>query len=694
MKNRFLFCFLLLFFLLSCSSESGNRKRGQPNALIGESSPYLLQHADNPVDWYPWKDATLEKAKKEEKILIISIGYASCHWCHVMERETFMDEEVAEMMNAHFINIKVDREERPDVDQVYLNALQLISGSGGWPLNAFALPDGRPFFATTYLTTSQWKDLLGRILSMKEENYKALEEGAEQILMGISASEVVNRFSIPAAYPDSLLLLHNSNHFSLLDMEMGGYHYEPKFFYAPGMDYLRYASLASANAQESSLVSSSLRAFWKGGVYDHVGGGFSRYATDKEWNIPHFEKMLYDNAQLMSLYAKAYRTHEDPLYALIVEGIYSFLKQLETPQGAYYSSMDAESEGEEGAYYLWEVSDLTRILSPQEFEKLSSFFSIQEGGNWEGRGNVLYLSSSAKSFTSVEEYLALDTLFHKLERARLKRVAPKIDDKIITSWNALMAIGLLDAYRSFGEQRYLDQAQKVLSFVLENRIDNQGKLIRSSKTGKDAIPAFLDDYAHLVRACIEMYQVTFDQIWLSKALSLQEMTNQSFYDEGTGMYFYAPQTEKSLVVRKFEIMDNVMPSPNGTVALNLLLLGDLFEKEEYVDKARQMMANCISDLEEGGPFVAAWAQLYAYFAKGIQQIVIIGENWEEYRRILQAKDGGLSLYMGGEEEGTLPLMESKLQEGQTTVYICKDKICQLPVFSTRAALERMGVPVE
>jgi uncharacterized protein len=690
MKIYIIVGFALIFLLGGCSSSSNDRKQGQPNALGKETSPYLLQHADNPVNWYPWKEETLEKARKEGKLLIISIGYASCHWCHVMERETFMDQEVAQIMNEHFINIKVDREERPDVDQVYLNALQLISGSGGWPLNAFALPDGSPFFATTYLTVNQWKELLGRIIDMKENNPKALQEGSEQILKGITASEVVNKFSIPSSYPDSLRRIHDENHFNLIDPEQGGYHYEPKFFYAPGMTYLLQASaFYPEDAPQGRLLRKSLSAFWKGGIYDHLGGGFSRYAVDKEWNVPHFEKMLYDNAQLLNLYAQAYRVYKDPLYALVVEGIYSFLPQLENPGGAYYASLDAESEGEEGAYYIWEMSDLKNILSQEELKGLTSVFSIEEAGNWEGRGNILYFSQTAKEQIALEEYKRIQPILQRLYQARHKRVAPKIDDKIITAWNAMMASALLEAYKSLGDQKYLEKARRVLSYILENSLDSQGRVSRNNKKGKEKIPGFLEDYAQLTKACLDMYQATFEYKWLSQALALQEKTQEFFFDKETGMYFYTPKTEHSLVVRKFEVLDNVMPSPNGTVALNLLLLGDLFEKEDYVSKAQQMMANNIVLLEEGGPFVASWALLYTYLSEGIQQIVIIGEEWESYRKVLQAMDGGLSVYMGGKEEGLLPLMESKLQEGRTTVYVCKDRICQLPVFSTQAALERM-----
>jgi uncharacterized protein len=687
--------FALIFLLWGCSSSSDDRKQGQPNALFKETSPYLLQHADNPVNWYPWKEETLEKARREGKLLIISVGYASCHWCHVMERETFMDQEVAQIMNAHFINVKVDREERPDVDQIYLNALQLINGSGGWPLNAFALPDGSPFFATTYLTVEQWKDLLGRIMDMKENNPQALEEGAEQILKGIAASEVVNKFSIPSSYPDSLLRMHDENHFDLIDSEQGGYHYEPKFFYAPGMTYLLQASaFCSENSPQAALVRKSLASFWKGGIYDHLGGGFSRYAVDREWNVPHFEKMLYDNAQLMNLYAQAYRIYKDPSYALIVEGIYSFLPQLENPKGAYFASLDAESKGEEGAYYIWEMSDLRQILNQEELGGLTSVFSIEEEGNWAGRGNILYLSQSAKEQLTLEDYESIRPILKRLYQVRQTKVAPKIDDKIITAWNAMMVSALLEAYKSFGDLKYLEKAQRVMAYLLENSLDSEGKISRNNKRGKEKISGFLEDYAQLTKACIDMYQATFEYKWLSQALALQEKTQDFFFDKETGMYFYTAQSESPLVVRKFEVLDNVMPSPNGTVALNLLLLGDLFEKEDYVSQAQQMMANNIALLEEGGPFVASWASLYTYLSKGIQQIVIIGEEWEEYRRILQARDGGLSVYMGGKEEGLLPLMESKLQAGQTTIYICKDRICQLPVFSTQDALERMALTKE
>lgn len=678
--------FLSVLLVYSCSTEEAERQPGEPNALKNETSPYLLKHKDNPVNWYPWNDATLAKAKRENKLLIISIGYASCHWCHVMERESFMDEELAKIMNEHFINIKVDREERPDVDQIYMNALQLLTGSGGWPLNAFATPEGKPFFATTYLEPTKWKDLLEKIIVMKEENYDDIINGAEQITTGIADTEPIKALSIPKEYPEGsmykILNFLNSN----LDNESGGFNFTPKFFYAPALDYLLDQSVALENEEINQNFHNSLVQIWKGGTYDHVGGGFSRYAVDKEWNIPHFEKMLYDNAQLISLYSKAYRNNPDPLYQSIVEKTIDFvMTELKTKEGGYFSSLDAESEGEEGAFYTWKYKDLKEIIQPQFISSFERVFDIKSEGNWEKNKNILFLNRKISDDKLKLDYLALTSSMEEIKTKRDKRVKPKVDDKILTSWNALMLSGFCEAYQSFGDEMYLNQALELGEFFVKSRITGDKDLLRISK-GNFKIEAFLDDYSYLIAAMIDLYQITLDEKWINLARELQEACNNKFFDPEKGMFFYSKDLENALIVRRYEIPDNVMPSPNGICAQNLLILGDLFEKDEWMQMAKQMLANVYDEVEEGGPFMASWAQVYSYLSFGIKEIVIIGPQAQEFKAKIQSYLIPNAVFLGGESEGSLPLLDSKLADDMTMIYVCENRMCKLPVSSVEEAL--------
>ena len=626
------FPILLFLILIACNtSDEFKRLPGEPNALKDETSPYLLKHKDNPVDWYPWNDETLAKAKRENKLLIISIGYASCHWCHVMERESFMDDEIAKVMNEHFINIKVDREERPDVDQIYMNALQLLTGSGGWPLNAFATPEGKPFFATTYLEPGKWKELIEKIIIMKEENYDDIVNGAEQITAGISETEPLKSLSIPKEYPESSLYKIINKLNSDLDDEYGGFNFTPKFFYVPAMKYLLEQSVNLQNNHINQNIHKSLINIWKGGIYDHVGGGFARYAVDRKWNIPHFEKMLYDNAQLIALYSKAYKSYPDPIYKEIVaKSIQFVLDELKANGGGYYSSIDAESEGKEGTFYIWDYEELKNNISESGFKLSTEVFAITSEGNWENGKNILYLNRNLGDEALKEKYLELTPTLEELQKIRSKKVKPKVDDKILTSWNALFISGLVEASQAFQEKKYLDLAQDLGKFLETNMISESGNLLRISK-GNFKIDGFLDDYSYLIRAYIDLYQATFDEDWLLMAKDLQKRSIDKFFEDTKGMFYYSGDQGDALIVRKFEIPDNVMPSPNAISAQNLLILGDLFEKDDWMNMAKQMLANISEELGDGGPFMSSWVQVYSYLSLGIKEIIILGRKQKNLR---------------------------------------------------------------
>ena len=689
-KNFILFSAFLV--LSSCSTEKDyQRIPGEPNALASETSPYLLQHAENPVNWFPWNEETIALAKRENKLIIVSIGYASCHWCHVMERESFMDDDIAKTMNDNFINIKVDREERPDIDQIYLNAIQLITGSGGWPLNAFALPDGKPFFAVTYLEPHRWKNLLERVLDMQENDYESIVTGAEQILKGISESEPISQLTIPSEFPEELLINWAELQLDKIDPINGGYTYMPKFFYAPGLEMLFDFAVLSENNSLIEIVHQSLWNIWSGGTYDHIGGGFSRYATEKEWKIPHFEKMLYDNALLLRLYAKAYKQSPNPIYETIINRTFEFLEEyLLSDYGLYFSSLDAESEKTEGLYYVWHMAEIQSLLTQDEFELFENTFHLTTNGNWsELNQNIIYLDKSKNEEILNANYEELKPVLKKLHQSRKNRISPKVDDKILTSWNALTISGLIHAYQAIGDERFKNRALKSVDFLLKKMVTDEAKIFRNYKDNRVSITGFLDDYSYLIAALIDLYQITFEEKWLEKAAELQEKAIELFYDEETQMFYYSYDPENTLVVRRYEVPDNVLPSPNGVCANNLLLLGDLYEDEEMISMAKQMMANVLENVEESGPFMASWARLYAYLSYGIRQVIVVGPESVSYKKELQLNHFPTAIYMGGQTEGTLPLMNNKLLEGTTTIYVCENRVCRLPVYEVADALDQL-----
>jgi uncharacterized protein YyaL (SSP411 family) len=495
-------------------------KSKHTNSLVHETSPYLLQHAHNPVDWKAWNDQALGEAKAHDKLLLISIGYAACHWCHVMEHESFEDEAVAKIMNTHFVNIKVDREERPDIDQIYMDACQLMNGNGGWPLNAIALPDGRPIFAGTYFKKEDWKKLLiyfGDIYPIKKEE---LEERANQIQQGVQSFDLVElNLGEPDFKKEDLDEIWE-NWKSKIDYNAGGRIGAPKFPMPSNWEFLLKYTFFTKEKEAKRAVVSTLDNMMMGGIYDHIGGGFARYAVDGIWKVPHFEKMLYDNGQLVSLYAQACAHFNNPEYKTVVEETLTWLeREMTDPSGGFYASLDADSEGVEGKFYVWDEDEIDEILA-NDAAILKKYWSIESGGNWE-EGNILYAKKLIPDFCiehNLEERSFIQTLNvakAKLLKARNQRIKPGLDDKILTSWNALMLKGLIDAYRYLENENYLNLALKNAHFIIENQLKNDGRLYRNYKNGTSSINGFLDDYSFTIEAFIALYEVTGDVFWLN-----------------------------------------------------------------------------------------------------------------------------------------------------------------------------------
>ncbi|MCB0616745.1 MAG: thioredoxin domain-containing protein, partial [Phaeodactylibacter sp.] len=579
-----------LLFLWACNAQTGQEQHPYTNALVNESSPYLLQHAHNPVNWNPWGPAALEQAKKEDKLLIISIGYAACHWCHVMEEESFEDTTIARIMNEHFVAIKVDREERPDVDDVYMTACQMASeGSCGWPLNAFALPDGRPVWAGTYFPKGKWKNILEYFTQLYQEDRQKLEDYAGRLTEGIQLSGRPRPVTEEALFSEEVLAGVVEAFLSSIDFKKGGRQGAPKFPAPNNYEFLLQHHHLTGNVRALEAVTVTLDNIASGGIYDHLGGGFARYSTDAEWKAPHFEKMLYDNAQLVSLYSKAYLVTQKERYREVALETLKFVeRELTSPEGGFYSSLDADSEGEEGKFYTWQKTEIDSILADERQSAVfCDYYQVKKGGNWE-KTNILYPGNDTDKILT-EYNLKPDELQQLLSQARQKlfearsqRIRPRLDDKILTSWNALMLQGYLDAYRAFAEPAFLDRALKSGQFLLDKVLREDNRLDRNYKDGQSSINGFLDDYAFTIQTFISLYENTFDEQWLQRAESLAQYALTHFLDEESGLFFYTSNLDPPLIARKMETEDNVIPASNSAMARALHRLGTLLYNKDYL----------------------------------------------------------------------------------------------------------------
>ena len=691
----------IIIFNSSCGltqngkNETMSESHKYTNELIHESSPYLLQHAHNPVNWYPWGEKALKKAKDENKMIIISIGYAACHWCHVMEKESFEDTAVARVMNEHFISIKVDREERPDVDQVYMAAAQLISGSGGWPLNAIAMPDGKPFYAGTYFPKNQWIKVLTYFIDMRNQKPEALIKQAEDVTRGIHTVENISFKEGGKGFSITDLDLQFNKAKSMIDFKKGGANRAPKFPMPSNWEYLLHYYYLSKNEEAKKAVTVTLDNMAFGGIYDHLGGGFARYSTDANWHVPHFEKMLYDNAQLVGLYAHAYQLTRNPLYKKVVYETLGFInRELTSPDGGFYSSLDADSEGEEGKYYVWSKEEIERELGKDAI-LFSTYYNITPAGNWEHGKNILFRNKEdqevAEKFkiTTAELVRRIDEAKTKLMQLRSKRIRPGLDDKILTSWNALMLRGYVQAYRAFRNEDFLLAAVRNANFLLKNAIGPDGEITRNYKNGKSSINGLLDDYAFTISAFTELYQATFDEKWLTEANKIMAYALNHFFDKTSGMFFYTHNQYSNLISRKMEVSDNVIPSSNSEMARNLFALGHFYYNEDYIAKARQMLINVEEDVQRNIYFYSNWGILEACFAGTFYEVAIVGDEFMSKRQELDQYYLPDVILLGGKTEGTLELLENKLVAGQTTIYVCRNKVCKLPATDISNAIRQI-----
>ncbi len=671
-------------------------KQQHTNQLIHESSPYLLQHAHNPVNWYPWGTIALNKAKVENKLIIISIGYAACHWCHVMEHESFEDEEVAKFMNEHFIAIKIDREERPDIDQVYMNAVQLLSGQGGWPLNCIALPDGRPIYGGTYFPKKNWIDMLSKIADWVKQNPVKAEEQAKALTEGVQGSELIylNK-EAPNFLMNDLDQVFNKWKRSL-DYKNGGSKGAPKFPLPIGHQFLLQYHHLTENQDALKAVHLTLNKMANGGIYDQIGGGFARYSVDELWKVPHFEKMLYDNAQLVSLYSSAYQLSKNPKYKTIVRETLEFIKrELSSDEGGFYSSLDADSEGKEGKFYVWTKAELHESLG-KNADLICKYYNILEDGNWESGNNILLKWSddetigSQFNLTQTELNKIISEAKQTLLKKRSKRIRPGLDDKILTSWNALMLKAYVDAYRIFDDPDYLKIALKNANFILSKLQSDNYRLNRNYKNGIASINGFLDDYAFSIQAFISLYQASFDEKWLNEAHHLLDYTLRHFYDKKSAMFYYTSDLDPALIARKMEVSDNVIPASNSEMAKNLFILGHYLYKDEYIRKAELMLNNVKESALKGGAYYANWHILMAWFINKPYEVAIVGPDFNRLRKNFDSHYLPHAFLSGGANEGSLSLLKDKHIQGQTTIYVCKDKACKKPTVISEEALAQIN----
>ncbi len=665
-----------------------------PNSLINETSPYLLQHANNPVNWQAWSIKAFEQAKAENKLVIVSIGYSACHWCHVMEHESFEDEEVARIMNKNYICIKVDREERPDIDQFFMDAAQLMIGRGGWPLNAVALPDGRPVYAGTYFPKTSWMGLLNEIsVGYKRQPEKYLEYAAK-LVTGIKGLSIVNKPADDQPFQLDILDEAYSIFSSQLDNTNGGRGRAPKFPMPDNWFFMLsyYYKTKNENVLKHTLLTLDKMAM--AGIYDQIGGGFSRYATDAEWKIPHFEKMLYDNAQLISLYSEAYTLTKNEFYKKIVCETIAFVKlELSNREGGFYCAIDADSEGVEGKFYVWTSDEISQVCGGENINLIKEYFGIDKEALWEHGNNILLITSAIESIAQKYGLVAedcrriIDDARIKLFTAREKRIRPGTDDKILLSWNALMIKGLIDAYLAFDKPEFLDLAKKNLHFVTKNMIKD-GILYHSYKNGIAKIPGFLEDYAIYIHALLAYYQVSFDEDSLFEARNMVDFVIQNFKDEESGFFWFTSSDTNEVAARKIETSDNVISSPNSIMAHNLFAMGKIFYDQKYIDIAAKMLQAMVPNITDQLAYFSNWAMLLSDFTGPFYEVVFTGDKSIENLRNFSKNFIPNKVVSGSSAETSkMDHLQNKIVPGKSLIYICENYTCQKPVEHVDEAIQ-------
>lgn len=691
------FILFLCLFCISCKNSDSDSYRDQKehNRLANASSPYLREHADNPVDWYEWGEEALARAKKEDKPLLISIGYASCHWCHEMEAESFMDTSIARLMNEHFVCVKVDREERPDIDNLYVHACQLLNnGQAGWPLNAFALPDGKPFFAGTYFNRESWRNLLISVSASWTTKRNKVMMQANSLTFGIIDTDSL--FLVPAAVSDYSANLYPSFFFDAvgdIDLVNGGIKGTEKFPTPSLWQFFLQYYFFTHDKQSLDVTLHSLDKMALGGLYDHVGGGFFRYATDSLWQVPHFEKMLNDNAQLISLYAQAYRTTKSTFYLQTMMETIAFTEnELAAKSGGFYSSVSAVTKEGEGVFYYWDKSSTESVLGDNN--KIINYFkTIPVKKGQQNTGMLIPVSKPADYAKSAG--ISADSFGIMLSDAKLllvkqrnKRNKPGVDQKIILSWNALMMHAYLDAYTATGKTQLLDKAIALSTFLERNFLKENGKLFRVLSNEKVSVSGFLEDYAYLCKAFIRLYELGFDKHWLDVAEKTTSYVNDNFTDKKSGLYYFSATDTTNLAVKKIELLNNVMPASNAVMAEVLYSLGVLLEKQEFLTKSQSMLNTVKGSMITNASASPEWGIVAGMLFQPSFEVAIVGPDAVQKNLLLQSNYLAGCHFLGGNEEN-LPLLKGKKQSSGTWIYVCTQKMCKQPLEEVHLAYEKL-----
>ena len=676
------------------------------NRLIHETSPYLLQHAHNPVDWYPWGEEALARAKREQKPILLSIGYSACHWCHVMERESFENEEIAAVMNQLFINIKVDREERPDLDEIYMNAVQVMTRQGGWPMTVFLTPDLKPFYGGTYYPPT---DRYGRpgFPKVMEAVAEAFNDKKVQVLeqadqLTAQLNQISNVVDPHERELTEQLMQNAFQHYrSQFDSHHGGFGNAPKFPPSMGLPFLLRYWHHSGNANALEMVELTLEKMARGGMYDQLGGGFHRYSTDAHWLVPHFEKMLYDNAQLVVAYFEAFQATQKPFYRdIAVETLDYVLREMyDAENGGFYSTQDADSEGVEGKFFVWEPNDVEDIIGEENAEIFCEYYDITPQGNFEGE-NILHVQTPSDIFARKlrMELEDLDALLadgkQKLFEEREKRIKPGLDDKILTSWNGIMIRGMAMGYQLTGKPEYLEACEKSAEFVLTTLSQNNGLLLRTYRSGKSHLNAYLEDYSYFIAGLIGLYEASFEPRWLTEAERLAHIMIDQFGDDAGDGFFFTGKAHETLIVQSKSAYDGATPSGASMAIHSLLRLAKHLDNPEFHDKAVETLKLYFHQME-GMP--SGSGQLLcelAFLLSTPKEIAIVGEKGDAKTAAMLAALHGLYqpnkiVALSESADGqTLPLLADKTQVDDTaTAYVCENYACQAPTTDVEAFLE-------
>ena len=655
------------------------------NSLINSTSPYLLQHAHNPVEWYEWSKEALDEAKKRDVPILLSIGYSACHWCHVMEKESFENEKTAEIMNNNFVNIKVDREERPDLDEVYMSATQVMNkGQGGWPMTVFLAPNLKPFFAGTYFPPQDaygrpgFPTLLTKLAEVWSSNKDQLLSQADSIVEHLNSVKILNA-SIETNVKQKAVEHWNSN----FDKVWGGFGPAPKFPNTGAI--LHLLNDYHSNGSEESLTSAvkTLDSMYQGGIYDHVGGGFARYSVDEKWLVPHFEKMLYDNGQLMEAYLVGYQITKKPEYLEVISQIFEWLNdEMIDSKGGFYSSMDADSEGVEGKYYVWKRSEIEKILGKEDADIFAQYFDITEEGNWEGNSipRIIMKKSSLSNFLKIPE----DKMNESLSKSRIKvkehrtsRIPPGTDDKVIVSWNGLMISSLAKASSVLGKKEYFDAADKAVDFITQKMSKKDGTLNRIYRKNVAHIDAFAEDYSYFGNSLIDMYEASFDSKYLELAKKYADILVEQFYEDGQ----FKQSLSKNIVINSGNSMDNATPSYNFMCGLLLIRLHYYYDNKKYREIVEASMDKVGTYINQY-PYAHSTALfVHDYFLNGPKEIVLAAEtNNDPLMNIVKQTYLPCKILASSSTEMDLPILEGKeMVDGQSTIYICKNYTCKEPI---------------